>query len=53
MIELDKKSLVELEAACADFRMQIARDPQHSRVEQIQLEDVEWEIEKRRWRQEA
>jgi hypothetical protein len=41
LTELDKKSLVELEAMSADFRMQIARDPQDSRIEQIQLEDVE------------
>jgi hypothetical protein len=51
--EMDTKSLVELEAISADFRVQIARDPQHSHIEQIQLENVEWEIEKRRWRREA
>jgi len=46
---LDEQSLAELEAMSADFREQIARDPQHSRVEQVQLEDLEWEMEKRRW----
>jgi hypothetical protein len=53
MTGLDEKSLAELEAMSADFREQIERDPQHSRVEQVQLEDVEWEIEKRRWRRDA
>ena len=41
MTGLDEKSLTELEAMSADFREQIARDPQHSRVERVQLEDVE------------
>ncbi len=50
---LDEQSLAELEAMSADFREQIARDPQHSRVEQVQLEDLEWEMEKRRWRREV
>ena len=53
MTELDEKSLAELEAISADFREQIAQAPQHSLVEQVQLEDVEWEIEKRSWRREA
>ena len=50
MIELDAKSGTELEALAADFRERIALDPQHSGKEQIELTDVEWEIEKRRWR---
>ena len=53
MTGLDEKSLTELEAMSADFREQIARDPQHSRVEQVQLENLEWEMEKRRWRREV
>ncbi len=53
MTGLNEKSLAELEAMSADFRGQIAQAPQHSRTEQVQLGDVEWEIEKRSWRQEA
>jgi hypothetical protein len=53
MTGLDEKSLAELEAMSADFREQIARSPQQSGIEQVQLEDVEWEIEKRSWRREA
>jgi len=53
MTGLDEKSLAELEALSADFRGQIARAPQQSGLEQVQLEDVEWEIEKRSWRREA
>jgi hypothetical protein len=50
---LDEQSLAELEAMSTDFREQIARAPQHSRIEQAQLEDAEWEMEKRSWRREA
>ena len=50
---LDEQSLAELEAISADFREQIARAPQQSGPEQAQLQDVEWEMEKRRWRREA
>lgn len=39
--------LAELKVRAADLREQVARDPQHSSVE---LKDVEWEIEKRNWR---
>jgi len=53
MTGLDEKSLAELQAMSADFRGQIARAPQQSGLEQLQLEDVEWEIEKRSWRREA
>ena len=53
MTGLDEKSLTELEAMPADFRGQIARAPQQSGLEQVQLEDVEWEIEKRTWRRKA
>jgi hypothetical protein len=49
MIGLAEKGLAELEALAADFRKQIALDPQHSRAE---LGDIEWELEKRRWRKE-
>jgi hypothetical protein len=40
-------TLADLEVLAADLREQVARDPQHSGVE---LKDVEWEIEKRNWR---
>ncbi len=53
MTGLDEKSLAELEALSADFREQIARAPQQSGLEQVQLADVAWEIEKRAWRKEA
>ncbi len=53
MTGLGEKSLAELEAMSDVFRGQIARAPQESGVEQVQLEDVEWEIEKRSWRREA
>lgn len=49
MIGLAEKGLAELEAMAADFREQMALDPQHSRAE---LGDIEWEMEKRRWRRE-
>jgi len=39
--------LAELEARAADLREQAARDPQHPSAE---LKDVEWEMEKRNWR---
>jgi len=50
MIGLDAKSVTELEAMAADFRERIARDPQQAGKEKVELADVEWEIEKRRWR---
>jgi hypothetical protein len=50
MTGLDEKTLTELEAMSTDFREQIARAPQQSGLEQVQLKDVEWEIEKRSWR---
>jgi hypothetical protein len=49
MIGLAEKGMAELEALAADFRKQIALDPQYSKAE---LGDIEWEIEKRRWRKE-
>ena len=50
MIDLPEKTLVELESVAQRLRELIAQDPQHSRAE---LQDVEWEIEKRQWRSEA
>jgi hypothetical protein len=47
MNRLDEKSLADLEVLAADLRQRIARNPQHPSVE---LEDVEWEIEKQSWR---
>jgi hypothetical protein len=53
MIGLDTKSATELEALAVDFQERISRDPQHTGKERIELADVEWEIEKRRWRKQA
>jgi hypothetical protein len=47
---LGDKSVAELEALAADLRAELARQVPRSPVEQIALEDIEWEIEKRRWR---
>jgi hypothetical protein len=47
MIGLAEKSLAELETLAQELREIIARDPQHSRAD---LGDVEWEIDKRHWR---
>ncbi|MGH9508810.1 MAG: hypothetical protein ACRD2Q_04525 [Terriglobales bacterium] len=47
---LDEKNLADLEALARDLREQLARNPQHPRIE---LQDVEWEIEKRSWRKPA
>jgi len=52
MIGLGEKSVAELEALAADVHAGLARQVQRSPVEQIALEDIEWEIEKRRWRKE-
>jgi hypothetical protein len=40
-------SLAELEVLATDLRERLAQNPEHSSSE---LEDVEWEIEKRNWR---
>jgi len=50
MIDLPDKTLAELESLAEELRATIARDPQHSVAE---LRDVEWEIEKRQWRDHA
>jgi hypothetical protein len=50
MSDLDTKSATELEAQASGFRERIAQDPEHSGQERSELEDVEWEIEKRNWR---
>ena len=47
---LDEKSLAELKVLAADLHEQITRNPQHPRIE---LQNVEWEIEKRSWRNPA
>lgn len=47
MIDLPDKTLAELESLAEELRVTIARDPQHSVAE---LRDVEWEIDKRQWR---
>ena len=38
---LDKLSLEELEALRSKLKTAIARNPKHSRMEQVELEDVE------------
>jgi hypothetical protein len=50
MTALHEKSLAELKKMSANLRERIKRDPQHSVMERIQLDDVEWEVEKRSWR---
>lgn len=50
MIDLPDKTLAELESLTQELRATMARDPQHPRAE---LEDVEWKIQKRQWRNEA
>ena len=50
MIGLDTKSVNELEALAREIRERIAQDPEHSTNERVELGNLEWEIEKRRWR---
>jgi hypothetical protein len=50
MTGLGDKSVAELEVLAADLRAELARQVQRSPVEQIALEDIQWELEKRRWR---
>ena len=50
MIGLAEKTLAELESLAQELRALISRDPQHPRGE---VEDVEWEIEKRHWRSDS
>lgn len=40
MTTIDKMSLVELEELASRLRHAIARNPEHSRMEQVELEDV-------------
>jgi hypothetical protein len=40
MPTLDKMSLAELEDLAAKLRHAIARNPEHSRMEKVELEDV-------------
>jgi hypothetical protein len=50
MIGLAEKTLPQLESLAEELREVISRDSQHPRAE---LEDVEWELEKRRWRKDS
>ncbi|MGZ4825041.1 MAG: hypothetical protein ACXVZT_10495 [Terriglobales bacterium] len=50
MIGLAEKMLADLESLAEELRAAIVRDPQHPRAD---LEDVEWELEKRRWRKDS
>ncbi|MGI9102579.1 MAG: hypothetical protein ACR2IF_09070 [Terriglobales bacterium] len=45
-----EKTLAELESLAEEMRAVIARDYKYPRAE---LEDVEWELEKRRWRRDS
>ena len=40
MADLEKMSLLELEEIATKLRHAIARNPEHSRIEQVELEDV-------------
>ena len=40
MAGLEKMSLLELEEIATKLRHAIARNPEHSRIEQVELEDV-------------
>jgi hypothetical protein len=50
MIGLEEKTLAELESLAQKLRAMISSDPQYPRAG---LEDVEWEIEKRNWRNDS
>jgi len=47
-MSLENKSLAELEKLASDLRTQIARNPNHSTMEKVELEDVEGWIKLRR-----
>jgi hypothetical protein len=47
-MSLENKSLAELEELASNLRMQIARNPNHSTLEKVELEDVEGWITSRR-----
>ncbi len=50
MIGLADKSLEELESLAQELRAKLALDLHQSRAD---LGDVEWELEKRKWRKDA
>jgi hypothetical protein len=47
-MSLENKTLDELEQLAAKLRQQIARNPGHSKIERVELEDVEQWIAARR-----
>jgi len=47
-MSLRNKGLAELEELASNLRMQIARNPNHSTMEKVELEDVEGWIKSRR-----
>ncbi len=51
MLDLDKRSLPELEALAADLRNKIGENSPSSSA--AELKDVEWELEKRQWRRKS
>ena len=50
MLDLDKQSLAELEALAADIRGKLGENAVPTSVATVELQDIEWEMEKRRWR---
>jgi hypothetical protein len=47
-MSLETKSLAELEELASNLREQIARNPVHTRMEQVELEDVQGWLKLRR-----
>ena len=47
-MSLENKSMAELEVLASNLRLQIARNPNHSAMETVELKDVERWIELRR-----
>ncbi len=47
-MSLENKSLAELETLASNLRMHIARNPNHTTMERVELEDVEGWIKLRR-----
>jgi len=47
-VSLENKTLTELEQLAVKLRQQIAHNPEHSKIERVELEDVEQWIHLRR-----
>jgi hypothetical protein len=50
MTGLDEKNVAQLEALAADLRRRIGQGPEFAGSASAELQDVEWELEKRQWR---